>query len=307
MRIVSLLPSATEIVCELGLQDQLVGVTRGCDYPPSVVGKPIVSRGVLGAATMTSAEIDAAVQARHAAGEGTYQLDVEQLVALAPDLILTQGLCDVCAVSHAEVCEAATALTSEPKILSLNPTHLTDVLSNVKTIGDFTGRQAEARALITRLRTRLDRIALAVAAVKQPVRAFCLEWLDPPWSAGHWVPEMVGLAGGVDGLASAGLPSRRLSWSEVAEYAPETVILLPCGYDLTETLANAAKAEWPPEWWSLPAVQQGRVWAVDGSGYFNRSGPRLFDGVALLAAAFHPELEIEDVPAGAYCPVPLQR
>jgi iron complex transport system substrate-binding protein len=305
MRIVSLLPSATEIVCGLGLEDQLVGVTRACDEPPSVIGKPIVARGALVGAKLSGAEIDATVQEKVAAGQSLYLLDAKVLTELAPDLILTQGLCDVCAVSHAEVDQAVPDLPSQPKVLSLNPTHLADILSNIKTVGDFTGRQAAARAWITRLRTRLDRLALATATAP-PVRALCLEWLDPPWSAGHWVPEMVGLAGGVDRLATAGLRSRRLTWAEIADYAPETIILLPCGFDLEETLAEVSRTTWPPEWWQLPAVRQGQVWAMNGDAYFNRPGPRLFDGVALLAAALHPELEIEDLPAGASCRLQLE-
>ena len=298
MRIVSLIPSATEIVCALGLTDELVGVSHECDYPPEVVGKPVVTRSALTGAT-TSREIDAAVQAQQEAGAGVYALDAELLADLAPDLILTQGLCDVCAVSHSLVEQTVPRLPSKPRVLSLSPSHLADVLSTIKTVGDFTGRQAEARKLISSLRTRLDQLALKTAAVERQPRVFCLEWLDPPWTAGHWVPEMVGLAGGVDALTTAGVPSRRATWHEIAEYEPDVVVLLPCGFDLEQTLYEAARNDWPAEWWSLPAVRERQVWAVNGSAYFNRPGPRLFTGVEILARIFHPTLVEVPLPTDA--------
>lgn len=288
MRIVSLLPSATEIVCELGLADSLVGVTHECDFPADVVGKPVVTRGVLPADSVTSREIDDAVRAQQDSGNGVYELDAALLAELEPDLVLTQGICDVCAVSHSLVRESVPQLPSKPRVLSLSPERLADVLSDIKTVGDFTGRQTEARKLITALRSRLDAIALKSGTVPELPRVFCLEWLDPPWTAGHWIPEMVGLAGGVDGLTTAGLPSRRATWQEIAEYAPQLVVVMPCGFDLERTCREAGRTEWPPEWHSLPAVQQDNVWAVNGSAYFNRPGPRLFTGVEILAQLFHP-------------------
>jgi iron complex transport system substrate-binding protein len=290
LRIVSLLPSATEIVCALGLSDELVGVTHECDFPPEVVGKPVVTRSMLASEQLTSREIDEAVHAQQDSGSGVYELDSELLAELKPDLVLTQGLCDVCAVSHSLVRQTVPRLPSKPQVLSLSPQHLADVLSDVKTIGDFTARQAEARKLITALRTRLDRLALKSGPVASAPRVFCLEWLDPPWTAGHWVPEMVGLAGGVDALTTAGTPSRRATWQEIAAYAPEIVVVMPCGFDLDRTLREAARTEWPPQWYELPAVGRGKVWAVNGSAYFNRPGPRLFTGVEILAELFHPEL-----------------
>lgn len=297
MRIVSLLPSATEIVCALGLTDALVGVTHECDYPPAVVGKPVVTRSRLALDGLSSREIDAAVQDQRQEDGSVYELDVALLGDLAPDLVLTQGLCDVCAVSHSLVREALPRLPSNPRVLSLSPQHLADVLSTIKTVGDFTARQAEARALITSLRTRLDRIALRTVSVPRPPRVFCLEWLDPPWTAGHWVPEMVGLAGGFDAMTTAGLPSRRAGWPEIAEYGPEAVVVMPCGFDLQRTLEEAARTQWPAEWYTLPAVRDGRVWGVNGSAYFNRPGPRLFTGVEILAELFHPDRFENLIPA----------
>jgi iron complex transport system substrate-binding protein len=180
-------------------------------------------------------------------------------------------------------------LPSKPRLLSLSPLRLADLLSDVKTVGDFTGRQAEARALITALRTRLDQVALKTAAVERPPRVVCLEWLDPPWTVGHWVPDQVGLAGGQEMLGEPGLPSRRADWAEVAAAEPEVVVLMPCGFDLEWTCREAARTAWPPEWHSLPAVQGGQVWAVDASAYFNRSGPRLFDGLEILAKVLYPD------------------
>jgi iron complex transport system substrate-binding protein len=222
---------------------------------------------------------------------------------LRPDLILTQGLCDVCAVPHSLVRQTVPRLSSKPKVLSFSPGHLADVLSNIKTVGEFTGRRAEARRLITALRTRLDLLALKTGIVERPPRVFCLEWLDPPWTAGHWVPEMVGLAGGFEGLTAAGLPSRRASWGEIAEYAPEVVVLMPCGFDLDRTRREAAEVAWAPEWHTLPAVQEGRVYAVDASAYFNRPGPRLFTGVEILAQLFHPDRFEDFIPPGAAAPL----
>ncbi len=289
MRIVSLVPSATEIVYALGLGDDLVGVTHACDYPPPARKKPTVTSSTLTATTLTSAEIDAQVAAQQVVGEGVYHLDVERLAELRPDLIFTQGLCDVCAVPHGVVRRAVPSLPTRPRVYSLDPTSVGDVLSNVKTVGDATGSQARARVVIAELRARIDRITLQTAGLLPIPRVFCLEWLDPPWTAGHWVPEMVGMAGGYDALGGSGQPSRRTDWREIARFAPEVVVVMPCGFDLEKTRAEFAVTAFPAEWSTLPAVRDGRVWAVDGSAYFNRPGPRLVDGLEILAGIIHPE------------------
>lgn len=286
-RIVSLLPSATEIVAALGLADQLVGISHACDYPPEIRDRPRLTRTARPSAA-TSRAIDAAVQAQQAGSESLDTLDAALLADLAPDLILTQGRRDVCAVSHGLVGQTLPRLPSNPRVLALSPTHLADVLSTIKTIGDFTGSQPRARTLIGALRTRLDHVALKTAAVERPPRVVCLEWLDPPWTAGHWVPELVGLAGGLDGLATPGLPSRRASWPEIAAAAPEIVVLMPRGFNLDHTLSEVARTHWPAAWWSLPAVRDRRVWAVEASAYFNRPGPRLATGLEILAPILHP-------------------
>jgi iron complex transport system substrate-binding protein len=289
-RIVSLLPSATEIVCALDLADFLVGVTHACDYPPEAVGKPVVTRPLLDLAGRSSAEID---QAIHDASEtstgGVYALDEALLASLKPGLILTQALCEVCAVSHAVVQAALPSLPGKPRVLSLSPTRLADVLNDVKTVGDFTGRSKRARRVQTDLRTIVDRVALSVARATYLPRVVCLEWLDPPWLAGHWIPEMVGLAGGLDVLTTPGLPSRRATWEEIAAARPEVIVLMPCGFGLDATLREAAAVTWPAVWPSLPAVRSGRVWAVDASSYFNRPGPRIYNGLEILARIIQPE------------------
>jgi iron complex transport system substrate-binding protein len=290
MRIVSLLPSGTEIVYALGLGDELVGVTHECDFPPEARGKPVLTGSGLAGRSLTSREIDDSVRELRASGAGTYSLDVGLLAELRPDVIITQGLCDVCAVPHGVVRRAVPSLPTRPRVYSLDPASVGDVLSDVKTIGDATGRQARARDVIAGLRARIDAVTLASARVESIPRVFCLEWLDPPWTAGHWVPEMVGMAGGFDALGGIGQPSRRTTWPEIAAFAPEVMILMPCGFDLARTLGELERTELPPEWSGLPAVRSGRVYAVDGSAYFNRPGPRLVNGLELLAAIIHPEL-----------------
>ena len=290
MRVVSLLPSATEIVYALGLGDQLAGVTHECDYPPQARTKPAVTSSTLSDPSLTSAEIDARVAEQQADGLGTYRLDVGRLAELRPSLIFTQGLCDVCAVPHGVVRRAVPSLPTRPHVYSLDPTSIGDVLSDIKTVGDATGRQVRARELIAQLRRRIDRVTFLTAGIELLPRVFCLEWLDPPWTAGHWVPELVGMAGGYDELGGGGEPSRRTTWQEIARFAPEVIVLMPCGFDLERTRAELARTTLPPEWSGLPAVVDGRVWAVDGSAYFNRPGPRLVDGLEILAGIIHPEL-----------------
>jgi len=304
MRIVSLLPSATEILYALGLDEELVGVTHECDYPARARLKPAVTTSVLGDAgeeslAPTSREIDARVAESRASGEGTYGLNLELLAELRPDLIFTQGLCDVCAVPHGLVRRAVPRLPTKPHVYSLDPAGVGDVLSDVKTVGDATGRQARARVVIADLRARIDEVTLRSAGAP-PRRVFCLEWLDPPWTAGHWVPEMVGMAGGYDALGGIGQPSRQTTWEEIARFAPEIVVLMPCGFDLERTLSEFERTPHPAEWSALPAVRADRVYAVDGSAYFNRPGPRLVDGLELLAAIVHPELfDLPDLPDAA--------
>jgi iron complex transport system substrate-binding protein len=290
VRVASLLPSATEMVHFAGAGGALVGVTHECDYPAGVDRLPRLTSSEIDGRRMTSAEIDAAVE-RHMTDSGSlYTLDVELLEELAPDMILTQGLCDVCAVSTNLVERAVAGLKKEPEILTLNPTSLGDVFDDAVRIGEALGRGDETREKISALQRRLADIERAVAGLPRP-RVGCIEWLDPPFSAGHWVPEMVRISGGEEVFARAGRPSARLSWEEVLEATPEVLVLMPCGFD-ERRAAEEARRVLPglPGWGELPAVKNGRVWAVDANSCFSRPAPRLVEGVEILARVLHPEV-----------------
>ena len=293
MRVASLLPGATEMVHFAGAGDALVGVTHECDYPMGVEKLPNLTGSKIRPG-MSSAEIDAAVE-KHMTDTGSlYTLDAELLEELAPDLIITQGLCDVCAVSMDLVGEVVAGLESEPEVLSLNPTSLREVLDDTIRVGEVLGRGEETRAKVAALEERLVRVEEAVAGLPRP-RVGCIEWLDPPFSAGHWVPEMVRIAGGEDLFARPGETSARLTWEEVSEAAPDVLVLMPCGFDAPHA-AEEARRVLPelPVWEDLPAVRKGRVWALDANSYFSRPAPRLVDGVEILARILHPEALFEE-------------
>ncbi len=291
MRVASLLPGATEIAALAGAADELVGVTHECDYPPGVESLPKLTASRIHSENMTSAEIDAAVTELGATmtDEGSiYELRTDLLEELAPDLILTQGLCDVCAVSMKVVERPAANLEPRPRLISLNPASISDVLEDVITVGAALGREDAARKEVESLRRRLALVEERVSGLPRP-KAGCLEWLDPPFSAGHWVPEMVRLAGGEDALASPGEASARISWESFVQAAPDVVVLMPCGFDAKRTLSEASVLDGVEGWSGLPAVAAGRVWAVDANSYFSRPAPRLVDGVETLARILHPE------------------
>ncbi len=289
MRICSLLPSATEIVYALGLGDQLVAVTHECDEPPAAREKPRITRSAIDPATLTSAQIDALVTQHLHDHRGIYQIDRALLERLDPDLILTQELCDVCAVSYQEVQRAVRALYGERQILSLEPVSLDGILDAILAVGRATGTEARAVELVNGLRERIERVRARTATVGRRPRVVCLEWLDPPFVGGHWVPEMVAAAGGIDALGRAGEPSRRLSWDEVLAAAPEVAVLMPCGFGAERTVQEYKGAAIPAGWWQTPAVRAGQVWAVDANAFFSRPGPRVVDGLELLAAILHPD------------------
>jgi iron complex transport system substrate-binding protein len=289
LRVVSLLPSATEIVHFVGTGDSLVGVTHECDYPPGVETLPKLTSTPIDHHLLTSAEIDAAI-GEHLTDAGIiYALDAKLLEELEPDLVLTQGLCDVCAVSLNIVEQAAKRLPKAPRVLSMNPTSLDGVLDATVEVGEAVGRGAEVRDRVASLRERLTRVEEATARLPRP-RAVCIEWLDPPFSAGHWVPEMVRIAGGEELFAGEGELSARLSWDEVFEAAPEVLVLMPCGFDAARTVEEARSLPELSGWSDLPAVREGRVWAVEANSYFSRPAPRLVEGVELLARILHPEV-----------------
>jgi iron complex transport system substrate-binding protein len=289
-RIVSLLPSATEIVCALGLEDALVGVTHECDFPPSVLSKPKLTASRISHQTMTSAEIDHAVRTQLDGHGSIYDLDEAALRALAPDLILTQELCEVCAVSYRRVEQAARTFEAGVRVLSLEPNTISDIFSNIRSVGALAGREAAADRVVSELTARLDALAAALAGTVKRPRTLMLEWLEPPFAPGHWVPEQVALAGGDHAFGRAGAKSVTTTAAEIRAYAPEIIVLIPCGYYKEETIDALARARLPEGWHDLPAVRDGEVWAVDATSYFSRPGPRVVDGAEILARILHPEV-----------------
>jgi iron complex transport system substrate-binding protein len=289
-QIVSFLPSATEMACALGLSEQLVGITHECDYPPEIKGKAVVVRKALPIETMSQAEIDVAVSERMRDGRSLYEVDEKLLQELAPDLILTQDLCQVCAPSGNEVSQALNLLPKKPQILWLTPNSLEQIFANLHELGEATGHTKKAEELIAEGRTRLEKIAAVTRNLPDHPRVFCMEWLDPVYCSGHWVPEMVRIAGGIDGLAREGSDSVRIPWNKVLEWKPEILIITPCGFNLEQVVEQSRQLCSYPRWSSLPAVLNHRVYAVDANSYFARPGPRVVDGTELLAHVIHPDL-----------------
>ena len=281
MRIVSLVPHATELLFALGLDEEIVGVTHECDFPRQALERPHVTRDVLPAG-LSAGEIDAAVRERTAEGRAIYELDVDALTDLAPDLIVTQALCPVCAVSYEDVTKVAEDLPSQPHVIALDPKTLGETLGDIRTLAGATGRRREGVELIARTSGRIDRVRLAVRGLRR-TRVAALEWLDPVFVAGHWTPQMIELAGGEDVLGLPGEPSETVSWERLAEAGPELVVAMPCGYDAPraheEALGHAER---------LSGLGALRTVAVDASAYFSRPGPRLVDGLELLGALLHP-------------------
>jgi iron complex transport system substrate-binding protein len=290
MRICSLLPGATEIAFALGLGDDVVGVTHECDYPTEARQKPVVVRSLIDSNRMTSLEIDRWVGERMRSNQGLYMIDEERLREAAPDVILTQGLCDVCAIDYNEVVTASETLANKPKIVSLTPNCLTDVLDDVARVGEATGQRHKAEQVIRHLKQRISAVRDRTGQLSTRTRVACLEWFDPIYAAGHWVPEMVELAGGHDVLGRKGEPSAKIDWNKVVELAPDVIVLMPCGFDVPRTLGEAAVLKRLAGWHDLPGVKAGKVFAVNGHAFFSRPGPRLVDGLELLAHIIHPEI-----------------
>jgi iron complex transport system substrate-binding protein len=297
MRVCSLLPAATEIAFALGLGDDVVGVTHECDYPTETQQKPIVVRSLIDSNRMTSQEIDQWVSERMRNGQGLYTIDEERLREAAPDVILTQGLCDVCAIDYEEVVSASKTLPKKPKIVSLTPNCLTDVLDDIARVGQATGQRKKAEQVIRDLEQRISAVREKVARLSVRPRVACLEWFEPIYAAGHWVPEMVELAGGQYVLGRKGEPSAKMDWNKVVEFAPDVIVLMPCGFDVTRALREAAVLNNLDSWHDLPAVKAGKVFAVNGHAFFSRPGPRLVDGLELLAHIIHPEIFSMQVPS----------
>jgi iron complex transport system substrate-binding protein len=290
MRIVSLVPSATEMLFALGLGDDVVGVTHECDYPADAQGLPKVTRDVLPTG-LSSAEIDAAVKERTLAGESIYHLDADALHELAPDLIVTQALCSVCAVSYDDVRAIAEEIDTQPMVISLDPRTVGEILGDARTLAQATDTKDAAVDLVQEASARIDRIRVLTRKARRRPRVVALEWLDPPFAAGHWTPQLIEFAGGEDVLGFAGENSEQCSWEQVAAAEPDVVIVMPCGYD-----AEIAHREAEMHRDELAAIGAGEVVAVDASAYFSRPGPRVIDGLELLAHILHPELAAEPAP-----------
>lgn len=305
MRIVSFLPSATEMVCALGLGDQLAGVTHECDYPPEVQKKPIVVRSVLPLETMTQREIDEAVTQRLRSGQSLYQVDENLLRDLDPDIIITQDLCQVCAPSGNELSQAIKVLQKKPQILWMTPKSIAGIEENIHDLGAATGLQRRAQELIDSGRERLEKIRAVVRDISTRPRVFCMEWLDPVYCSGHWVPELVKTAGGVDALGREGSDSVRIPWNDVRKWDPEVLLVIPCGFHLEKVIAQTPKLCEYEGWADLSAVRNNRVYAADANAYFARPGPRVIDGGELLAHLLHPDRFSWNGPAGAFRRVEL--
>jgi iron complex transport system substrate-binding protein len=279
-RIVSFLPAATEIAYAIGAGEEIVGRSHECDYPADVLRLPVVSRPALAISEMNQSEIDGAVASQLASGESLYQVDENLLRDLSPDIVFTQDLCQVCAPSGTELTRALRELPSKPQVLWLTPRTIAEAEQNILEIGQATGRVLEAEALIGDNRERIERVRRAVGHAPRRRVAF-LEWTDPLFCAGHWVPEMIDIAGGHDPLGKPGGDSRRVSWDSVAAGSPEIVIVAPCGFGLEQSAAAARSI--------LPSAG-AKVVAVDANAYFARPGPRVAEGIELLAHLFHPGL-----------------
>ena len=290
MRICSLLPSNTEILFSLGLSDSIVGVTHECDYPEEAASKPIVTSSVVDGENLVSREISAAISSLLHKGSSIYHLDEDRLRDADPELILTQELCDVCAVSYQEVKTAARVLDSDVKVVSLEPNTVQDILDNILFVGELTNSLNQAERVVAGLNKRIEAVKSRSSQASTRPRVFCMEWLEPIFIGGHWVPEMVEVAGGEDGLGDTGKPSTQIDWEQVAAYAPEVIVLMPCGFGVSRVLQELEQIRFPAQWETLPAVQQCKVFVVDGSSYFNRPGPRIIDGLEILAEIIHPEL-----------------
>ncbi|MBZ5554692.1 MAG: cobalamin-binding protein [Acidobacteriia bacterium] len=292
MKIVSLLPSATEIVYALGLGDDLVAVSHECDFPPSARVKPRITRALVDS-DQPCETIDREVKEKlHEAGT-LYDLDFELLERLQPDLVLTQQLCSVCAVSYDSVKDAVKGLVHSPQVVNLEPLGLQDILENIRTVARLTGCSERGEAVISSLERRVDRVKSLVSRIDRRPRTFLMEWLHPPFSGGHWNGELVTIAGGVDGIAKAGHPSRRVEWKEILDFAPEIVVISCCGFSIDRTLREIAPLKEVDEWHRLPAVLNERVFIADGNQYFSRPGPRIVDSLEMLAVMIHPGLAPE--------------
>lgn len=302
MRIASFLPSATEIVYALGQEDSLVAVSHECDYPPIAREKSVVVQSNVDSEHLSSGEIDRAVRDLLARGESVYRIDETRLKSLSPQVILTQDLCQVCAPSGNTVTDVLRTLTPAPEVVWLTPRSLDDIATNIRDVATALGCVGRADAVIEDMRTRLTTVAGRVAS-RRRLRVSFMEWVDPIYCGGHWVPEMIELAGGEDRLSRRHADSVRVEWSDIVAWAPEVLIVAPCGYDVARATEDARKLPSLPGWDALPAVRDGKVFVVDANSFFARPGPRVVDGTELLAHLFHPDIVAWHGPANAFAPL----
>jgi len=298
VKICSFLPTATSMLFALGLGDQVVGVTHECEFPPQAKGKPVVVRPFFNPAALSSKEIDRLVTQSMHQGTSIYRPDLALLESLQPDLLITQGICEVCAITHDEIEAVRSHLASRPEVLALNPHSLAEMLSDLHRVAAAAGVSDRAVALVTELTARIEAVERRVAGAPRP-RVAAIEWLDPLYCSGHWVPELIERAGGQDGLGVKHGDSVRLRWDQVVAYQPEVLVLMPCGFDVGRTIQEASALRDLPGFADLPAVKSGRAWAVWGHKYFSGAGPDLVPGLELLAALLHPGLLAAPNPADA--------
>ena len=289
MRICSLFSSATELLYAIGSGRSIVGRSERCDYPAAVRRKPIVVRSKVASERLSSRGIDEAVQTMRRRGTHQYDIDVPLLRRLQPDLVVTQELCNVCAVGHPEVLEAVQQLSTKPRIVSVTARRFDELFESLEVLGDAVEHGKQARALSQRLRGEIRAIQHRIRGARAKPRVWCAEWLDPLMAAGHWIPELVAMAGGVDGLGQAGEDSERIPWEGVRRYDPQVILVMPCSFSIARTIKEFHLLAKLPGWSSLSAVRATRVFAVEGA-LFHRPGPRLVQGLKLMAALFHPDL-----------------
>lgn len=301
LRIASLLPSATEIVCALGLEENLIGITHECDFPESVKRKPHLTASRISHETMTSAEIDHAVRAQLDGHGSIYDLNVKLLEELKPDLIITQELCEVCAVSYKTVEKAAKMYVADAQVVSLEPNTINDIFDNIKFIGKLCGVSEKAEEVVESLQNRLDKIRERIvkfysekenpaSRIPHPKSVFMLEWLEPPFAPGHWTPEQVEIAGGACLLGKTGEKSVTTTYEKIIESKPQVLILAPCGYYASDILRQLPNTIFPKDFAKIPAFEAGEIWALDATSYFSRPAPRVVEGAEILAKIFQPEI-----------------
>lgn len=289
MKIVSLLPSATEIVYLLNLQEHLVGVSHECDFPAGALGKPAVTNSKINK-NLSSQEIDLAVKQLLKNGESLYGLDEQMLEEIRPDIILTQELCTVCAVSATTVARVVHNLSFKTEVINLEPHNVEDIFSNIMTVAKICGVEERGRNVVRHLRNRVEYVKTTAERAQYIPTLFCMEWINPPFAAGHWNPEIAEIAGGKDLLSRKNFPSRQVSWNELSDFNPEKIVLMVCGFNIERTAAELEVLQNHSTWSSLRAVKENEVYVADGNSFFARPGPRIVDSLEMLAQVLHPEL-----------------